>query len=454
MSRDNQHLTPVTAEREIVGGLLMGWGSGYANLCDDVLAMLQPEDFSLRTLGDVFTTVRALRNAGEAVSIITVSSANAEIDFVTIAEMARDVHQTAALISHARLVLSAAQRRRRIAALQEALQLTTEGRDELAEEALGLASTAESRGDVTWTPMVDLVREALNEIDRRMRSGEAIDGVRTGFRELDEVLLGLRSELVVLAARPGLGKTTLALQLIRAAAKSGPVLMFSLEMPGCQLAERALSYASGVSGNKLRRAIGLDSGEFGRLSMAVAELRDEPIFVRDLPGVTAGQVMHAAKSFERQQKRRPAMIVVDYLQLLRVAKAEKRTEAVGDACRTVRLMARTLGVPVLLLSQLNRNVEGSSRRPVNSDLRDSGEIEQEADRILMLHRPEPERPYTELLVTKNRHGATAADGSIALELTGAGFVQIAARPQQPQQQERQITKARTFGKGGIGGGDE
>lgn len=446
----SQHLQNHTLEREVVGGLIVGWRIGYSDQCDDALTTLQPDDFTLPDCRMLFAVIRDMRQAGDAIDLLTLTSRCTLVDFATVAQLASDAHLTGAMTSHCKLLTAAGERRRRITAMQQAISHLSQGQDDEAEQALTVAASSDraDAGRVSWVRLGDQLRPVIESIERRMRSADPIIGLKTGIRELDEVLLGLRAELVVLAARPGLGKTTLALQLIMAAAKTGNVLMFSLEMPSEQLTERALSYQSGVSGSALRSPLGLTTTDFAKLSDALRDMQDLPVDIIDLPGVTAMQVLGHAKQYQRHHGKKPALVVLDYLQLLKVAKAEKRTEAVGDACRTVRLMARTLGVPVLLLSQLNRNVESSGRRPVNADLRDSGEIEQEADRIIMLHRPEPENPYTEVLITKNRHGETAADGRIAMVMTGAGL-QPTTRREKPAPE---APKVRAFGR--KGGADE
>lgn len=443
----SQHLQNHALEREVIGGLIVGWRIGYTDQCDDALVALQPDDFTLAPYARLFVAIREMRNSGEAIDLLTVTNRCGEMEFATVAQIASDANLTGAMASHCKLLAAAGERRRRVMAMQQAISHLSHGQDDDAEQALAAAASSDraDAGRVSWVRLGDQLRPVVEGIERRMRSADPIVGLKTGIRELDEVLLGLRSELVVLAARPGLGKTALALQLIMAAAKSGNVLMFSLEMPSEQLTERALSYQSGVSGTTMRNPIGLTPTDFAKLSDALRDLQHLPVDIIDLPGVTAMQVLGHAKQYARHHGKKPALVVLDYLQLLKVAKAEKRTEAVGDACRTVRLMARTLGVPVLLLSQLNRNVEGSPRRPVNADLRDSGEIEQEADRIIMLHRPEPENPYTEVLITKNRHGETAADGRIAMVMTGAGLVSTTRK--EPSSPHKPFS-ARRFGGAG------
>lgn len=424
----SNHLQNVEVEREVAGGLIVGWRIGYSDQCDDAIATLIDSDFTLADCRRVFIAASKMRQAGQQIDMMTITTASG-VEFATVAQLATDAHLTGAIVTHAKLLAAAGERRRKVMAAQEAISLLSQGEDEGAEQAIMVAASSERAegGKAPWVRMGDQLRGVIEELERRAASNNPIHGLETGIRELDEVLLGLRAELVVLAARPGLGKTTLALQLMMNAAKTGNVLMFSLEMPAEQLTERALSYESGVNGRKLRSPIGMEASDYAQLADALGRLKDAPIDIIDLPSVSALQILGHARQYCRWHKRKPALIVLDYLQLVKTAKAEKRTEAVGEACRTVRLMARTLGVPVLLLSQLNRGVEGSPRRPVNADLRDSGEIEQEADRVIMLHRPDPADVYTEVLITKNRHGELAADGSIAMLMTGSGLVPTTKR---------------------------
>ena len=260
------------------------------------------------------------------------------------------------------------------------------------------------------TPMGPILTEVVEEIDA-FYHGAKPTGLSTGLRDLDEQLNGgpRPGNLVIVAGRPGMGKTAIALGLAEAAERTAPPLFFTGEMPCKELGQRALARASGLPLDKVITGKLVDA-DWPLLTYGVQKLAESTLLIDDTSGITLAQI--AARA--RRQKRQGGLscIVIDYLQIMGMDEAETRTIQIAKVTRGLKSLAKQLGVPVYLLAQLNRKVEErKDKRPMNSDLRESGDIEQDADVIIMLYRDElyspdsPDRGTIELLVTKNRNGA-------------------------------------------------
>jgi len=276
------------------------------------------------------------------------------------------------------------------------------------------------------TRLADLVRETFEQLEMRRDSGRTLTGISSGYMQLDEMLNGLQpGEMIILAARPSMGKTALALNIAENVALTNgqPVAVFSLEMSKQQLSERLLSSAAGVDGQRMRRNL-IGEDEIQRLLEAAGDLSKAPMFIDDAPSLSVLGLRSKARRLEREQGIR--LIVVDYLQLMTSPGSESRVQEVGEISRGIKALARELMVPILCLSQLNRNPEGrESKRPMLSDLRESGSIEQDADVVMMLHREEyyhndekwrMENPdklgASDLIIAKQRNGPT---GTVPLQ---------------------------------------
>ncbi len=266
-----------------------------------------------------------------------------------------------------------------------------------------------------YTSIRDSLKETWEELSRVHDNDGAMRGVPTGFSGLDNKLSGLqKSDLVILAARPSMGKTTLALDIARNAAVHGnvPVVIFSLEMSTPQLVTRMLATEARVDGWKLRTGKLDDADAFARIRDALDRLSKAPIYINDEPGNSTNRM----KSFARRIKSEHGLglIVVDYLQLMTAGKAyDSMVNQVTEISRSLKSMARELDVPVLALSQLSRAVETRGGRPKLSDLRDSGSIEQDADVVMFIHRDDKgvenelhdnEQTETTIMISKHRNG--------------------------------------------------
>lgn len=275
-----------------------------------------------------------------------------------------------------------------------------------------------------FAPLRDLLTQAVDRIDMLHERDDPITGLPTGYNDFDELTSGLQAgDLVIIAARPSMGKTSLALNMAEYAAlkRKLPVAIFSMEMPGEQLTMRLLSSLGRIDQQRLRTGR-LNEDDWPRLSSAVAMLSDAPIFIDDSAALSPGDIRARARRLMREQKSL-GLIVVDYLQLMQVPGSnENRTTEISEISRGLKALAKELSVPVIALSQLNRGVEQRpNKRPVMSDLRESGAIEQDADLIAFIYRDEvynedtSEKGIAEVIVSKQRNGPI---GTVRLTFLG------------------------------------
>ena len=258
-----------------------------------------------------------------------------------------------------------------------------------------------------------LVR-AVERIDALFHSGESITGLSTGLRDLDELTSGMqKSDLVIVAGRPSMGKTTFVMNIAEHVAIKArkPVLVFSMEMPADSLAMRMMSSLGRIDQQKIRTGK-LTDDDWPRVTSAVHMLSEAPMFIDDAPGLSPAEVRARARRLAKEHGQL-GMIVVDYLQLMKVPgiKADNRVAEISEISRSLKSLAKELSVPVLALSQLNRSLEQrADKRPVMSDLRESGAIEQDADLICFIYRDEvynpesPDKGTAEIIIAKQRNG--------------------------------------------------
>lgn len=283
---------------------------------------------------------------------------------------------------------------------------------EQAEQRLFEVSQQNIKQDITGIhEILDASFERLDELHRNKGS---LRGVATGFKDVDGKLSGLqKSDMIVLAARPAMGKTTLALNMAHhiAQTEKQPVLFFSLEMSKEQLVDRLLAAESGIDSMKLRTGQ-LSDTDFAKLGEAMGALSEAPIYIDDTPGITALEMRTKAR--REQHKHSLGLIVIDYLQLMSGSgRSDGRVQEISEISRGIKALARELDVPVIALSQLSRSVESRHPQiPQLSDLRESGSIEQDADLVMFLYRedyynPETDRKHiTDLFISKHRNGPT------------------------------------------------
>lgn len=408
------------AERYVLGGMLI---DGEA--VDRVREFTEPKDFYLEPHRTIFTSIIELSRRGTPADLLTVSDflrAQNLLDAVGGSKYLGslvDLVPSAANITHyAKIVREKAILRGVIQAGTAMIEEAFQGVDEISEildKAERNVYEVAHRGlSGTVAPIRDMVRDAFKKIQERFESKSAITGVPSGFHGLDRILSGLQpSDLVILAARPSVGKTAFALNMASHLAihEKVPTAVFSLEMSKEQLVQRMLCMESRVDGGRLRGGF-LKDDDWPRLTHAASVLSDAPIFIDDTPGLSSFEMR--AKCRRLAKTHGLGAIFVDYLQLMRVkGKVESREREIAEISMALKGLAKELHVPVIALSQLNRSLEArQDKRPVLSDLRESGAIEQDADIIMFLYRDEVYHPDTEtpgiaeIIISKHRNGPT------------------------------------------------
>ncbi len=327
------------------------------------------------------------------------------------------------LAHYARIVERNALLRRLIEAGSTIAELGFSGGDDVevlldrAEQMV--LEVSRKRSTVSFDIVFDVLRDVWGHFDEVVQSGGKLTGISTGFRELDEMTSGLqRSDLIVVAGRPSMGKTSFALTLARnAAVETGaPVAVYSLEMNKIQLVQRLLCSEALVNAREFRTGT-LPEKDLRRLSPASGNLGAAKIYIDDTPNITAVEVRAKSRRLQKmlEPNSRLGLIVIDYLQLMQAhGRSENRQQEVSDISRALKGLARELEVPVIAVSQLSREVERRSgdRRPILSDLRESGAIEQDADVVMFIYRdeyynPESKEPgVADIIIAKQRNGPT------------------------------------------------
>lgn len=427
----------VDAEQSLIGGLLIGGEPAWDAIADRVCEA----DFYRDDHRRIFRNIRALAEAGKEVDVLTVDEAIKAANesdqtggLGYLGEIANNTPSAARVAAYADVVVDKARRRRlmAIAAEIDGMAGSSASAQDAIEGAQRLLMDAAdaSRSGSEPKHIAEVVGRAVTQIDARMDAGEVF-GTPTGFADLDRLTAGMHAgDLIIIAGRPSMGKTALALNVAENVALAGKaVLVFSLEMGDTQLAMRSLASIGGAAMSRVRSG-SMSEQEWDAITVAMGKLHKSKLWIDETAGLSAAGMLARARKIKRQHGL--DLIVIDYLQLM-TGDGLNRNEQLGDITRRIKLMARSLGVPVILLSQLSRKVEErTDKRPMMSDLRESGAIEQDADAILMVYRDDyynPDSPWkglAELLLVKNRMGET---GSIQLVFQGEFSRFRAADPQ-------------------------
>jgi replicative DNA helicase len=408
----------IEAEMSALGCMLLS-----REAMDLAAEKITPDSFYELTHRTIFSAMLDLYNGGEVVDLVTVANkldGLGKLDevggAVYLTKIGDSVPTTHHADSYFGIVSDKAIVRNLIATATDIVKKCYETEGDV-EELLDLAETsifdiAEKRVKESYTPISATVKMVVDKIEKLSENKHHVTGVATGFPDLDELTSGFQnSDLVVLASRPSMGKTALALRIAEQVAfddKLG-VAIFSLETSAEQLVQRMLCSRAKIDGQKARKGF-IRKKQWEDIIRAAGELSEAPIYVSDLPSLSVLQVRAISRRLKSAHDIR--LVVVDYLQLLRGfgRKYENRQQEISDMSRSLKALARELNVPVLVLSQLNREVENRpNKRPQLSDLRESGAIEQDADVVLLLVRPEyydpDDRPgVAELNVAKQRNG--------------------------------------------------
>lgn len=428
------------AEQAVLGGLML------ANQAfDEVAGLLSEADFFLREHRTIYAAMGGLAEAGQPLDALTLAESLKNSNRLVeaggrdyLVDLVKNAPSTANLRVYAQIVMERSVVRRLIDAATDILR---KGYNPLGWDSSRLLAEAERRllevmehrpKEGGFRHATEVLRDVVARIDELYQNDSPITGLASGFADLDSMTSGWQdADLVIVAGRPSMGKTAFALNMAEHAMlhQQRPVLVFSLEMPASQLVMRLLSSIGRIDQSRMRSGR-LDSEDFNRLAGAAARIKDRPLFIDDTPGLNPMELRNRVRRLVRERRdqlkrdhpetapeqldreARPALILVDYLQLMSAATpAEGRVQEISQISRELKTVAREFDCPLVALSQLSRNVEQRpNKRPINSDLRESGAIEQDADVIVFIYRDEvyhedsPDKGVAEIIIGKQRNG--------------------------------------------------
>lgn len=423
----------IEAEQAVLGGLMLA-----PDAYDRVADQLVEEDFYRRDHQLIYRAIRELAEKNRPFDAVTLGEwfdsmglSEQVAGGAYLIELASTTPSAANIAAYAEIV-------RDKAVLRQLIEVGTgivndgfqpDGRDSgeilaKAEQEVFAIAEAGARGRTDFTPVNKALSEAFDVLQTRYANGGSVTGLPTGYTEFDEMTAGLQNtDLLILAARPAMGKTTLALNMAEYAAfrSKKAVAIFSMEMSASQLALRLISSVGRVNAQRLRSGQ-LEDEDWSRVTSAIRQLREAKIFIDDTPGLSPDVLR--AKSRRLKREHDLGLIVIDYLQLMSVpGNSENRATEISEISRSLKHLAKELNLPVIALSQLNRSLETrADKRPVMADLRESGAIEQDADVIVFIYRDDyynketsPDKGLAEVIIGKQRSGPT---GSLKLKFFG------------------------------------
>ncbi|MDT3401779.1 replicative DNA helicase [Mucilaginibacter terrae] len=426
-------------EEAVLGALML-----EKDALSSVIDVLKPEVFYVEAHQKIFNAIRVLFEKTSPVDILTVTAQlrlQGELEMVggafTITELTNRVASAANIEYHARIIIQKYIQRELIRISTETINLAYEDTSDVLElldkAEKNLFDIAQNNLRRDSRKMDDLMQETLKEIEALKDKTDGLTGVGTGFTELDRMTSGWqKSDLVIIAARPAMGKTAFVLSCARNAAVDfgKAVAVFSLEMSSVQLVNRLISGEAEIEQEKIRKGK-MEEWEWQQIHSKIGRLEQAPIIIDDTPGLNIFEFRAKCRRLKSQHDIQ--MIIIDYLQLMTGKTDGKgggnREQEIGSISRSLKMVAKELQVPVIALSQLSRAVEsrpGGAKRPMLSDLRESGSIEQDADMVLFLYRPEyyglefdednnPTKGVGEIIIAKHRNGET---GTVRLKFVG------------------------------------
>jgi replicative DNA helicase len=408
----------VEAEQAVLGGILLD-----PEAIGRVAEMLQPESFSLRSHQTIYKAVLTLHSQGKPTDLMTVTFWLADQKLLERVGgqlgLTQLVDRTVSAVNidqYAKLILDKKTRRDLVSSAYKIIELAEDTSQPLetviqkSEEQIANISQGKSQQDLV--SIGETLIDTFQEIEDRSES-KIPPGVPCGFYDLDAMTGGFqRSDLIIVAGRPSMGKTALAVQFGFKIAKKGlPVAVFSLEMSKGQLVQRLLAGEAKIESTRLRSG-NIQQDEWEPLTEAISKLAELPIFIDDTSNPTVNEIKKKAQKLQAENDGKLGLILIDYLQLMDGG-SENRVQELSRITRGLKGMAKDLNVPVIVLSQLNRSVEQrTNKRPMMSDLRESGSTEQDADLIMMIYRDDYYNPNSseagvaEIILTKHRNGPT------------------------------------------------
>lgn len=425
----NERIPPhsIEAEKSVLGSVLQSKEALF-----EVLEILEPEDFYSEHHKEVFEAVRELNRRSEPVDILTVSEELKKRNTLAmvggrafVASLPTEAPSTANAESYAHIIKEKAILRSLIQASADILDRSYKDKTD-SQEVLSFAeqeifNIARAKQKKDYTSLYDVMMENISQIDAMASTEGKLIGLTTGFVDLDEKTAGLqKSNLIIIAARPAMGKTAFVLNLAQNAAlkADAKVLIFSLEMSKEELGMRMLSSDTCIDLAKLKTG-DLNRGEWEDLYIGIDRLTKAGIYIDDTPGISLMEMKNKCRRLKAEKGL--DLVVVDYLQLME-AKAESRQQEISKLSRSLKILAKEMDCPVIVLSQLSRAVEQRiEKKPQLSDLRESGAIEQDADLVMFLYRdeyynPDTDKPNTcEVILAKHRGGST---GTVELAWLG------------------------------------
>src|SRR3989344_4583597 len=430
------------AERSIIGAILLD-----SDAITAVAQSLKPEHFYKESHSDIVKAMLQLFEKSEPIDLVTLTAQlkkNNKLDKVGgaafISEIASGVPTAAHVTQYAQIIRDHWVKRQLIAASvklsQSAYDETHDVRELLDEAEQSVFALSQEQLRQNFMPLKDALAESFDRLDELHKKKGGLRGVSTGFWDLDGKLAGMQdSNLLILASRPGQGKTSLALNIAAHVAVSEglPVGIFSLEMSKEELVDRLLVSQAEVDAWKLKTGK-LDDDDFDRLQEAMGVLADAPLFIDDTPAANLMEIRTKARRLQVESGL--SLLIIDYLQLVHGRNLENRVQEVSEISQSLKNLARELKIPVIAVSQLSRAVEQrGTKRPQLADLRESGAIEQDADVVMFLWRPDPENiEQVKLDIQKHRNGPTG-DIDLIFKADRVKFYSAEKRRARPQVEE-------------------
>lgn len=417
----------IDAEQSVLGGLLLD-----NHTWESVSEVLEDSDFYSHKHRNIYRAIKSLIDQEQPADVVTVSEELEELGTLDdiggiayLGELADMTPSTANSSAYGVIVRERAQQRRLIEAASEITQQAyePEGKNSLdilsdAEQKIALIAEGNRK---EGGPMVvgPILKSTLDQLDELFNKPDGLSGLTTGFTEIDNRTSGFqKADMVVVAGRPSMGKTTYAMNLVENAlvATKRPCLVFSMEMPSESIVMRMLSSLGKIDQTRIRSGK-LIEDDWPRLSSAVNILKDLPLYIDDTPALTPQDMRARCRKVYRENDNDLALVMVDYMQLMRVSGAsEGRSQEISEISRSMKAIAKEFSCPIIALSQLNRSLEQRpNKRPVMSDLRESGAIEQDADIISFIYRDEvynedsPDKGIAEIITGKHRNGPIGTD---------------------------------------------
>ena len=412
----------ISAEQSVIGALMLD-----KQAWDKVADFLVEDDFYRRDHQLIYRAIKLLAEKQSPLDVITLSETLEQLGWLEecgglayLATLAKETPSAANIVAYAEIVREKSVLRQLISSGSDIADLAfyPQGRQtieliESAEQKVFHIADQYRRKGTGFSPIKPLLAKAIDRIEMLFQKDGHITGASTGFTDFDDMTSGMQpSDLVIVAGRPSMGKTTFAMNIAEHVAikEQVPVAVFSMEMPGEQLAMRMISSLGRIDQHRVRTGK-LEDDEWPRMTSAINILAETKLYIDDTPAMTPTEVRARCRRLARENDGKLGLVVLDYLQLMQSPGSESRVNEISDISRSLKALAKELNVPVIALSQLNRSLEQRpNKRPIMSDLRESGAIEQDADVIVFIYRDEvynketTDKGTAEIIIAKQRNG--------------------------------------------------